>query len=266
MPRHYKRILVLSYFIAILSFLPSCVSQKKITYFQNENLANDGQVTEISKAYIAKIQAGDIISVAVSSLSPEASAMFNPYQTMVIGQTQVLNNTIPQVPGYLVNEDGYIILPIIGKIQLIGLTTKESTELITKLLEKYLQQPTVNIRILNFKISVLGEVTRPSVYTISNEKITLPEAISLAGDLTIFGKRKNILLIREADGKREFARIDLTQRDLFNSPYYYLRANDVIYVEPGRGKVTSSERAVQLAPILISGLTLLIVLSNILLR
>jgi len=261
---NFFKLLIIFIGFTFLLIQTSCVSQKKITYFQNE--ANDIQTTEISKAYIAKIQAGDIISVAVSSLSPEASAMFNPYQTMGTGQTINPTNTIPQVPGYLVNEEGCIILPLVGKVQLSGLTTKESTELITEKLEKYLQQPTVNIRILNFKISVMGEVLKPSVYTIANEKITIPEALSLAGDLTIFGKRENVLLIRETDGKREFARIDLTQRDLFNSPYYYLRANDVLYVEPSRGKVTSTERVVQLGPIVISGMTLLIVLSNILLR
>jgi polysaccharide export outer membrane protein len=103
----------------------------------------------------------------------------------------------------------------------------------------------------------MGEVNRPSVYTIPNERITLPEALSLAGDLTIFGKRKNIMVIREVNGKREFGRVDLTKRDLFSSPYYYLHSNDVIYVEANTGKFTASDKTTQLLPIVISGLSLI---------
>ena len=154
-----------------------------------------------------------------------------------------------------------------GKIIVGGLSTKDASDLITKNLNKYLEEPTVSVRLMNFKISVLGEVTRPSLYNITNERVTLPEAISLAGDLTIYGKRQNVLIVREVDGKREFARIDLTKRDLFNSPYYYLLPNDIVYIEPLKGKLTSTSRAVQLAPIAISILTFLtIITQNFLIR
>ena len=116
---------------------------------------------------------------------------------------------------------------------------------------------------LNYSVSVMGEVEKPSVYTIPNERITLPELISLAGDLTIYARRDNILVIREIDGQREFGRVDLTKRDLFNSPYYYLQPNDVVYVEPGKGKKTTSERSVQLAPTIISGISLLAVILSV---
>lgn len=211
--------------------------------------------------YVPKLQNGDILSIMVSSLSPEASAMFNPYLAAQLGSAMPSQtNNLTPVFGYLIDEEGFITLPLVGKLKVSGLTTKEATHSITAQLDKYLQQPTVNVRILNFRVSILGEVARPSVYTIPNEKITLPEALGLAGDLTIYGQRNNVLIVRETEGKREFSRIDLTKRDLFNSPYYYLHANDVIYVEATKGKVTSTDRTVQIAPIILSGLSLLTVI------
>ena len=232
-----------------------------MVYFQPTSVETDIQETNATANYSAKLQKGDILSIMVSSLSPEASAMFNPYlAAQAASVIQSSQNNLPPVFGYLIDEDGFITLPLIGKQKVLGMTTKDATVAITVLLDKYLQQPTVNIRILNFRISVLGEVVRPSVYTVPNEKITLPEALGLAGDLTIYGQRNNVLIIRENDGKRQFARIDLTKRDLFNSPYYYLHANDIVYIEATKSKVTSSDRTVQLAPILLSGLSLLTVI------
>lgn len=244
----------------------SCVSTKDVTYFQSATLEKDVETREINNRYTARIQEGDILSVVVSSLSPEASAMFNPLITAqaTFQQQNTQTNNLPPANGYLIDQSGNIKLPLIGEVKVAGLSTKEATDLITQKLDKYLQQPTVNLRILNYKVSVMGEVNRPSVYTIPNEKITLPEALSLAGDLTIYGKRNNVMVIREVGGKREFARIDLTKRAVFASPYYYLHANDIVYVEPTKGKVTSSDRTIQLAPIVMSGLSLLVlIISNV---
>lgn len=246
--------------LSLLISFSSCVSRQDVTYFQSSSLDNDSEQLEIAKKYVATIQEGDILQIIVSSLSPEASAMFNPFPPQVNVLQQSQTNNLPPANGYLVDPEGRITLPLVGKVQLKGLTTSGANHLITQKLDKFLQQPTVSIRILNFKVSVMGEVVRPSVYTIPNEQITLPEALSLAGDLTIFGQRKNVLVIREIEGKRNFVRVDLTKRDLFSSPYYYLHANDVVYVEPTKGKVTSSDRTIQLAPIVISGLSLLTVL------
>ena len=246
----------------VILFITSCVSKKDVVYFQPNSLEEDIQKVDMVQNYVPKLQSGDILSITVSSLSPEASAMFNPYlasQAASAVQNSQTNN-LPPVSGYLIDDEGFITLPLVGKLKISGLTTKEATQTLTAQLDKYLQQPTVNVRILNFRISVLGEVTRPSVYTIPNEKITLPEALGLAGDLTIYGQRNNVLIVRETEGKREFSRIDLTKRDLFNSPYYYLHANDVIYVEATKSKVTSTDRTVQLAPIVLSGLSLLTVI------
>ena len=250
-------------FVCVCFAFASCVSQKKVTYFQAGELEKDKQSIDSCEKYIAKIQPGDILSIPVSSISPEASAMFNPYQlynSNVVSQQTTQSTSPNPATGYLVDDKGFITMPLIGKLQVGNLTTSQTTDMITVKLNKYLEQPTVNVRILNFKISVLGEVSRPAVYTIPNEQVTLPEAIAMAGDLTIYGKRENILLIRETNGKKVFNRIDLTKRDLFSSPYYYLRANDVVYVEPTKSKITTRDRSVQLAPIILSGLSLLTVL------
>ncbi len=251
-------------FLVITTLLgTSCVNTKRITYFQAEALAKDLEKQDIKDKYTIKLQPGDIINLKVSSLSPEANAMFNLYpESQVVSSNQTMQTTAPAAAiGFLVDEDGSITLPLAGKIKIGGLTTKEAAALVTKSLEKYLEQPTVNLRIINYKVSILGEVERPSVYTISNERITLPEALSLAGDMTIYGKRKNILVIREVDGKREFARVDITKRDVFNSPYYYLRPNDIVYVEPVKGRLTATSRTVQLTPLVLSALTFLTVVT-----
>ena len=133
-------------------------------------------------------------------------------------------------------------------------------------MDTLIKSPTVSVTIANYIISILGEVARPAQYVISNNQITLPEALALAGDLTIYGNRTNVLLIRELEGRRRFARIDLTDRSLFMSPYYHLRSGDLIYVEPTRGKLTSSDRAFQLAPIIVSSLSVLLMVVNLIIK
>lgn len=255
--------IALLFLIAV--FHTACVQTKEITYFQPKNQTSDNEKVNLNEHLVIKLQPGDIIKVFVNSLSPEANTMFNIFPETQTQMNQV-NSTIPAI-GFLVDSEGAIILPLIGKMIVGGLSPKDAADLISHKLEKYLEQPTVSVRLMNFKISVLGEVARPSLYSITNERVTLTEALSLAGDLTIYGKRQNVLIIREVDGKREFARIDLTQRDLFSSPYYFLRPNDIVYVEPLKGRLTSTSRAVQLAPIAISLLTFLtIITQNILIK
>jgi polysaccharide biosynthesis/export protein len=245
-------------FLPILLF--SCVSQKNVAYFQADNPLGPVESTIISNNYTALIQPSDILSIDISSLSQETNIMLNPHLTMKAeSMTQQVSspNNPPAAIGYLVDNDGKVTIPLIGKVKLGGLTTFEAADKVTKKLDSITVQPTVNIRILNFKVAVLGEVVRPAVYTIPNEKISIPEALAMAGDLTIFARRDNILLVREADGKRTYIRIDITRRDLFSSPYYYLHPNDILYIEPGKGRITSSDRTVQLLPIAISALTLI---------
>jgi polysaccharide export outer membrane protein len=253
--------------ISLSLLATSCISQKEITYFQTDGVKNDSVNSEVLPKYILRLKTGNIISVGVSSISPESNIVFNPYLIMqpMNYQSQQTNNIAPAI-GYLIDEKGAISVPMAGKIVVAGLNTSEAGELIALKLEKYLINPTVNVRMLNYSVSVLGEVNKPSVYTIPNERITLPELISLAGDLTIFAQRNNVLVIREVNGKRQFARVDMTKRDLFSSPYFYLQPNDVVYVEPGKGKKTTTDRAVQLAPTVISSVSLLVVLLSIIFK
>jgi polysaccharide export outer membrane protein len=247
--------------IIIMALLfSSCISQKNVAYFQSVDPLKDSVSSALSDPYVAKIQPADILSIDISGLNQEASAMFNPHlpmQATAMTQQANLYNNPPAAIGYLVDGQGQVTIPLIGKVKVGGLTTFVAADTITRKLDNLLVQPTVNVRILNFKISVLGEVARPAVYTIPNEKVSIPEAIAMAGDLTIFAKRDNVLLVREAEGKRTYTRIDLTNRELFNSPYFYLHPNDILYVEPGKGRITSSDRTIQLMPIVISGLTLI---------
>ena len=241
-------------FIFIFS---SCISQRRIAYFQ-EDFDNDSIGRVIADVYESKIQAGDILSINISSLSSlntEGSAIFNP---------TTIKNSIQVPETYLVNTQGMIELPVIGEMIVSGITIFELKNQLKIKLEKYLSEPSVRIRFENFRITILGEVLRPSVYTVPNEHITLPEAIGLAGDLTIYGRRSNVTIVRDENGKRVFSKVDLTSRNLFESPYYYLRTNDVIYVEPSRGKTALTDKFYIVLPSVLSSLSFLaIILTNL---
>ena len=182
------------------------------------------------------IQSGDILAINVTSLNPEASNVINYNLNRVSG---INSDSGPQnaVIGYLVDLKGNINLPLIGEVHVSGLTTTDLIDQLQVKLQTYLSKPIANVRILNFKISVLGDVARPDVYTISSDRVTLVQALSLAGDLSITGVRNDILLIREIEGKREYIPIDLNSKKVFDSPYYYLKNNDIIYVVPNKSKV-----------------------------
>lgn len=238
--------------LAVIStLLSSCISRKEVTYFQDLAHDDSTSVMNIAKSFEAIIQPGDIVTVHVSSLSKEASSFFNSVDEE--GDKLVANT-------YLVNASGNIEMPLIGPVKVSGSTSQVAKYLIKNKLEKYLIDPSVRVRIKNFKVTVLGEVTQPGIYTIPNEKVTLIEALGLAGDLTIFGKRTNVLLIREEDGKRLFKRIDLTSRGFFESDFYYLHSNDIIYVEPGKGKIATAEEVYRILPIVISGISMVALL------
>lgn len=241
--------------------LSSCVSLKDITYFQPKDPASDTEVVKISQQYAPLIKPGDILSIRVASANQEASAMFNPVQDRDYYNNTSIGTVAPHpIEGFTVDADGYIALPMVGKVKASGYKSQELAGILTSELRDYLQSPTVTVRIANSQVSIMGEVTRPAVYTISNEVITLPEALALAGDITNYGKKKSILIIRETEGNREFARVDITGREFFDSPYYYLHSGDIVYVEPTSGKTTSSDRAIQLAPVVISSLTLIMLI------
>jgi polysaccharide export outer membrane protein len=239
-----------------------CTSSRRLIYFQSPPLATDTLKT--ASRFIPIIQPGDIISVRVSSLSPEATTFFNPMAASLLPSDRLLTpatiSSLPELSGYLVDPAGSIELPLIGKISISGLTTAQAADRIRGQLKEYLKEPTVNVRNQNFRVSVMGEVAHPSLFTVPNERITLLEALSLAGDITIYGRRDNVLLIREENGQQSFIRLDLTSRDLFHSPYYYLHPNDVLYVEPGKARVANADRTYQLLPIALSALSFLAII------
>jgi len=254
------------WFISLSLSLGSCISSKELALYQKTEGGRDS--ITLAPKYIPSIKSGDILSVQVSSLSSEATAFFNPYAAIGLaeraGQPVGIAPTAPiqYTPGYLVNEEGQIELPLIGRLTVRGLTNTQAATQIRQKLVDYLKEPTVNVRNLNFQISILGEVARPSLFSIPNEQISLPEALGLAGDITIYGRRDNILIIREENGQRTFNRINLTRRDVFTSPYYYLHSNDIVYVEPGKARVASADRVYQILPILISGLSFIAIIAS----
>ncbi|WP_426667364.1 polysaccharide biosynthesis/export family protein [Mucilaginibacter sp. McL0603] len=243
-----------SLFIAIIVlFCCSCSSYEHVPYFQDLDQSNITR-EEINNYSPLNIQPGDLLAISVSS--PSSGAEQFSYNLNRISGSQ--GDTSPQnsVIGYLVDNNGNINLPFVGQMKVSGLTTNNLTDQLQNALVKTFTKPIVNVRILNFKISVLGDVARPDIFTIQNERITLPEALSLAGDLNITAIRNNILLIREINGKREFIPIDLNSKKLFESPYYYLKNHDVIYVTPNKTKVSSNNTAgFQRASLIISALS-----------
>lgn len=222
------------FYCIILSVLvSSCATNKDLAYFKDVN--RNAITTENAQPYIpVTIQPLDIIALNISSLNPDASAVYNHgvvsnSATTVTGASEA---TAPST-GYLVDNAGFIQLPILGNIKVAGQTIPEFKKSLTELLTKYLKEPYVTASISNFKVTVMGDVGSPRVLRVQNERISLTDAITLAGDLNITAERSTILLIRELNGKREFIPINLNSKDIFNSPYYYLKSNDIIYVSPG---------------------------------
>ena len=222
--------------------LASCTSYKNVPYLQDIDAVNYNTV-EIPM-YDAKIMPKDLLTITVNTTDPQAAAPFNlttqtPYN--VAQSTSVTAQAALQQ--YLVDNDGNVNFPVLGTLHLSGLTKNQAEELITGKLSTYLKEkPVVTVRMVNYKISVMGEVARPGTFTVSNEKINVLEALAMAGDLTIYGIRDNVKLIREdAHGQRSIHILDLNRADLVLSPYFYLQQNDVLYVTPNKTKAKSSD-------------------------
>lgn len=218
--------------LAVFSLL-SCATKKEIIYFQDSDSLNN---TEIQKAFEPIIEPNDILHISISSFDDSLVAPFN--KEKFAENNANADNLALQ--GYLVNSEGNINFPVLGAIAVAGKSRSEIENLLrTKLLE-YITDVVVDVRILNFKVTILGEVANPGVYTIRNERVTVPEALGLAGDLTDDGNRNNISIIREENGKRIVTKLDLTKSDVFTSTFFFLKQNDVIYVEPSLRGVKKS--------------------------
>jgi len=242
-------------FFLIMLVSASCTNTRKATYFSGQQTGSF-QPPAMPKPVI---QNNDLLSITVSSLNPEASAVFNqPGGANTSTSSAQPTPTTTPANGYLVDGEGNIQVPFLGSIKAAGLTKEELKDKLVKALidKKLLVDPIITVRFLNFKVNVLGEVAHPTVVTVPSESITLLEALGLAGDLTIYAQRDNVLVIRDEDGKKVTHRLNLNTTELFSSPYYYLKSNDVVYVEPNKSKVASTSRTQMWIPIILSALSL----------
>jgi len=236
MKHHYFSLNFTVLIFTAFFLLSSCASKRDIVYFQNSNQVSQSTYRQDDVNYKIKIMPNDNLFIRVSAINPEAVSIFNMTQS----QSGNIQTGGSGTLGYLVDSKGNINLPLVGEIHVAGLTKAEAIQLLQKEISKFVADPVVNIRILNYQITILGEVSRPGVYTVADERISIPQAIALAGDLTILGERHNVQLIRLENGEKKFYYFDLTSPDLFSSPNYYLLQNDILYVTPNGTKVRSS--------------------------
>src|SRR5690606_2472833 len=258
----YKRILgsVLALLTLVVLFCTSCASKKNLVYFQPDSV-------ELNTRYelsAPKLQPGDILAISVTADDVRATQPFNPVSSYA-GNSGTLQSANPFIPTYAIDNNGYIDFPKLGKVKLAGLTRTEAIDYLRQEVGKYIVSPGISMEVRNFRVTVLGEVKNPGTYPINNDRITLLEALGLAGDLTINGVRNNILVIREHNGQKQDYRVDLTSRNALNSPVYYLAQNDVIYVEPNGARIQSSKYT-QNTGIFVSVASLIITMISVLTR
>lgn len=229
-------------FVVMLIMVASCTSYKKVPYLQNsEELQN---LAQNSGLFEAKIQPNDLLNIIV--VSPKNSAASMEYNLLVPRISEESSNTLtsqPALQSYLVDKDGNIEFPVLGTLHVAGLTRSELEKMILdKVKDSFTEQPVVTVRFTDFKISVLGEVASPGTYTIKNEKVNVFEALAMAKDMTVYGKRDNVKLIREdVNGKKEIHNLNMNDVSIITSPYYYLQQNDVLYVTPNKAKARNSD-------------------------
>ena len=231
--------------LMLLPFLlVACQSYKKVPYFQDVEMVNE--VEQQESLYDAKIMPKDLLTIVVSCTNPELAIPFNltvASNAAMAANTSSYVTTQPILQTYLVDNEGNINFPVLGELKLGGLTKKEAERLIIDKLKPYMKEiPIVTVRMVNYKISVIGEVTRPGTFTISNEKVNLLEALAMAGDMTVYGLRDNVKLIREdANGKQQIVTLDLNNAETILSPYSWLQQNDIVYITPNKAKARNSD-------------------------
>jgi polysaccharide export outer membrane protein len=229
-----KKILAPLAVLLLALILDSCASSKNVPYFKNSEFYDGSQSAYL---YDARIMPKDELTITVSTIIPQAAVPYNLLSPTTSGSTERLQT-------YLVDNMGYIMFPVVGKLKVAGLTKSEAEELILSKIKPFMnagENPIVTVRQSGYAITVLGEVGGPGTFKVSREKINILEALAQAGDLTIYGKRDRVFLIREdATGKKEFHKLNLNDANILDSPYYYLQQNDIIYVEPNKVKARNS--------------------------
>ena len=226
---------------ASLFIMSSCSSYKNVPYLQNPEVVNE--LKKELPLYDAKIMPKDLLTIMVNTTDPEAAAPFNLTAQTAANNANKSLYSQPTLQQYLVNNEGDIDFPVLGRLHVGGLTKNQAEDLVREKLKPYLrEEPIVTVRMVNYKISVMGEVARPGTFTVNNEKVNILEALAMAGDLTIWGKRDDVMLIREdAKGKREIITLNLNDANLITSDHYYLQQNDILYVSPNKTKAKNSD-------------------------
>lgn len=236
--RSYNLFIIL--LLAVFTF--SCKTPTDVVYFQE---SKDLEKIKSANSFTPVFKVDDVVSITVSATDMDAARPFNLMQGASLPATGAESGGASangaSEPTYLIDEEGNIDFPVLGKLKISGLTRIQIKDMLKEKLKIYIKDPIVNVRLKNFKITVIGEVGQPGSFTIPNERITIIEAIGLAGDLTIMGKRGNVMVIRENDGVNTYHRVDLTSKSIFDSPVYYLAQNDVLYVEPNEARVKNSK-------------------------
>ncbi|RYC51413.1 sugar transporter [Flagellimonas olearia] len=250
----YKKINI-AYMLAMVCLVFSCTPSKDVVYFQD---ANQFETLVDDDSFTSKFKVDDLVSIHISTLDAEASAPFNLFRGAEEGGIRA------EQVNYLVDKNGEIDFPVIGKVKIEGLSPSETKELLREKLADYLKDPIINIRIRNFTVTVMGAVSRPGTYPVNGEKISIMEALGLAGDITIKGRRDNVMVLRDFDGAKVYNRINLNSKEALKSPVYYLTQNDVVYVEPNKSGKTQSNLD-QRASIAVSILSVLITSTVVLL-
>lgn len=250
---------------AVLLAFTACESAEEIAYIHN---APRDAKEALSGAFSSGIQPNDQLYIYIESEEAGAAIPFNQETNKVaVKDGAVLNatNGATKVQGYLVNQDGSIIFPVLGELKVQGLTHHQLADLIKKRLidEGHLTKPVVTVKLMNFKVCILGDVAKPGQIVVDGERITIFEALSRVGDLTIYGQRQNVTIIREENGVRTIGEVDLSSKDIFQSPYYYLHQNDVVYVEPNMRKKKNAERDPMTMTYISSAVSIISVLSTV---
>lgn len=231
-----KRYILSLAFVAFI--LSSCTTKKEMIYFPE--MAKTADIVQVIpdsiKNFESIIEPDDMLAISVTAMDPNAVAIFNlPLQNYLsAGATELM--TTPALQTFIVNSDGYIDYPVLGSIKVTGMTRDELTNYLKAQISQYVEDPIVSVQCTNYKFTILGEVTKPGSYEFGSERITILDALGKANDMTIYGNRTNVLVIREKEGVRTYHRVDLTQPDIFTSPYYYLQRNDIVYVEPNSAR------------------------------
>jgi polysaccharide biosynthesis/export protein len=242
------------FYLAGLIMFSSCSSQRNLVYFSDLSKKYNDNPTVLNNIE-PKINESDLLSITVNTPSVESNVLF------AFNSNSNNNSSSIEKDGYRVNKNGEINFPVIGFIKLKGLTLEQAQEVISKKLDKYVTRSIVKVQFLNFRVTVIGEVNEPSSFT-TNEDITLLEALGMAGDMTVYGRRENVLVIRKEGGKRTMTRLNLNKQETLESPYFYLKQNDVVYVEPDKSKALEYSPNNRLMPLIVATISAVAVMAT----